>query len=426
MARRYGTKPLRELIQPAIEIAESGYTLSFFQITAIHRNIQNILEDEYLAGIVLRDGTYLPVEGERFYRPDFARSLRLIRDRGPHEFSVGTIAAAYQADMVSRGGWVTSRDLTMVRAREQHPNTTTYRGHEIVTFPSPGSGASVVEAINLLATLSPDLLREHSVDRMQITTDLFQIVLHDQQSMIPDPNVHQAFRDQTILTEQFAEDRSQRLEIGAALLDEEAPTIQRDCRPKPDDDGQTTQLSVIDRWGNAVSMTSSLGNFYGAGKAVPGYGIIHNNLLAGACPQGPRWAWVSDMAPTIVVRDGKPLLAIGSAGSARIPTLIALVISNMIDRGMTLAEAIDEPRTLWLGTHVGGLLIEVTPPITMAHVRELLARGHEDSWSVRFPTKLNALVAYGAVNAVHLDPETGVMTGVGDPRRNGRAMGASR
>jgi len=426
MARRYGTRSLGDLIQPAIDIAESGYVQSSFQITTIWRNIRGIRTDDYLAGMVLRNGTELPDEGDRFYRGDLAKSLRLIRDRGPQEFSVGTIAAAYEADVANRGGWVTRHDLSKVRAREQIPDTTEYRGYEIVAFPSPGSGASVVEAMNLLETLSPELLREHSVDRMQMVTDVFRIVLADQQSMIPDPNIHQALRDRTFSTEEFTRDRSERLEVGEALAADEAPEVTRRCRPEPDDDGQTTQISVIDRWGNAVSMTSSLGNFYGARKAVPGYGIIYNNLLSGSCPQGPNWAFISDMAPTIVVRDGKPFLVLGSAGSARISTVIAFVISNMIDRGMSLAEAIDAPRTLWRGTTSRGVMIEVLPPITMADVDSLLERGHQEPRLIRFPTKLNYLITAGAVNAAHLDPETGIMTAVGDPRRNGRAMGAKR
>jgi gamma-glutamyltranspeptidase/glutathione hydrolase len=426
MARRYGTRPLGELIQPAIDIAESGYVQSFFQITTIWRNIRGIREDDYLAGMVLRNGTDLPKESDRFYRRDLAKTLRLIRDRGPQEFSVGTVAAAYEADVARRGGWVTRQDLSMVRAREQIPDTTEYRGYQIVAFPSPGSGASVVEAMNLLETLPTELLREHSVDRMQMVTDVFRIVLADQQSMIPDPNVHQALRDRTFATEEFTRDRSERLELGEALTTDNAPQVAGRCRPQPDDDGQTTQISVIDRWGNAVSMTSSLGNFYGAQKAVPGYGIIHNNLLSGSCPQGPRWAFVSDMAPTIVVKDGKPFLVLGSAGSARISTVIAFVISNMIDRGMSLAEAIEAPRTLWRGTTSSGAMIEILPPITMADVEALMERGHEEPRLITFPTKLNYLVTAGAVNAAHLDPETGIMTSVGDPRRNGRAMGAER
>jgi gamma-glutamyltranspeptidase/glutathione hydrolase len=426
MNRMYGTMPLARLIQPAIDHAESGYTLSPFQITAIWRNYWGILNDITLSEMVLTNGYELPEGGEIFYRPALARALRLIRARGPHEFSFGTIAAAYEADMIRRGGWVTRRDLAVVRAREQHPDITDYRGYEIISFPSPGSGASVIEAMNLLETMSPELLREHSVDRTQMLTDVFRIVLSDQQSMMPDPNLHQALRDRTITTEEFTRDRASRLRLGEALQERDAPPVVTSCRPELGDDVQTTQVSVIDRWGNTVSMTSSLGNFYGTRKAVPEFGIIHNNLLGGSCPQGANWAYLSDMAPTIVAYNGRPFLSLGSAGSARISTVIALVMSNMIDRGMTLKEAIEAPRTLWFGTHVFGVLIEVAPPITRAHARDLLARGHEDSQLARFPTTHDELVAFGAVNAVHVDPESGIMSAVGDSRRNGAAVGASR
>jgi len=464
MARLYGTQPIAELIQPAIDVAESGYLPTWFQITAIWRNLNGILEDEYLANMVLANGTELPRPGEVLYRPDLARSLRLIRDRGPQEFTVGSIAKAYERDIAKRGGWVTMRDLASARAREQMPDRTTYRGYDVISCPSPGSGASVVEAMNLLASISPEVLSRHSVDRMQMLADVFRIVMADQHAKVPDPNIHQALRDRTFESEEFTNDRSRRLRVGKAIDKEDAPpeVSRSSCREPPDDDEhQTTQLSVIDRWGNAVSMTSTLGNFYGVRKAVPGYGVIHNNLLNGTCPQGPNWAYVSDMAPTIVARDGRVLLVLGSAGSSRISTAIATVISNMVDRGMTLPEAIEAPRTMWRGSSSwsgtrrrgsgsgrrtgsrtgtwsgtrrrsssgsrssGGAMVELLPPITMADVRELKTRGIEDVRVVEFPSQMNSLVNTGAVNAVHLDPETGVMTGVGDPRRQGRSAGAS-
>jgi gamma-glutamyltranspeptidase/glutathione hydrolase len=425
MNRMYGTMPLGRLIQPAIDIATSGYTVNPFQITTIWRDLEGIEVDETLSRMVLYNGSELPEVGQRFYRPAFARTLQLIRDRGPHEFSVGSIAAAYESDMMRRGGWVTRRDLAMVRAREQIPDTTDYRGYEVFSFPSPGSGASVVEAMNLLATLPQDLLREDSVDRLQMTTDVFRIVLADQQSVVPDPNVHQALRDRSYTTREFTRDRSARLEVGKALAEEDAPPVSRDCRGEPDEP-QTTQLSIVDRWGNAVSMTQTLGNFFGSSKAIPELGILHNNLLSGSCPRGAGWAFVSDMAPTIVAANGKPFLALGSAGSSRISTVIALVISNVIDRGMSLPEAIEAPRALWRGTTSRGVRIEVLPPITTGQVKSLKRRGHDRMSPIRFPTTFNSLVRTGAVNAIHVDPESGLVTGVGDPRRNGRAMGASR
>jgi gamma-glutamyltranspeptidase/glutathione hydrolase len=127
------------------------------------------------------------------------------------------------------------------------------------------------------------------------------------------------------------------------------------------------------------------------------------------------------MSPTIVLRDGRPLLAIGSAGSSRIPFIIAQVISNVVDRGMTIEDAMTAPRVLESRRRSS---VEVYPPIRMRDVKALQKTGYDNLRAVRLPTRQGRLINCGGVSAAYYDAATGLMTGVGDPRRSGRAAGA--
>jgi len=130
------------------------------------------------------------------------------------------------------------------------------------------------------------------------------------------------------------------------------------------------------------------------------------------------------MCPSIVVKDGEVLLVLGSASSARIPGVVATVISNIVDRDLDLREAVIAPRVLWSTMQQLGVYAEIFPPITKEQIDELGAYGYEPIFRAQIPVKQSRFARFGAVNAVHFDRDSGVMTGVGDPRRNGNALGA--
>jgi gamma-glutamyltranspeptidase/glutathione hydrolase len=186
---------------------------------------------------------------------------------------------------------------------------------------------------------------------------------------------------------------------------------------------------VIDRDGNAVSLTQSLGRFFGNKVVADEMGFIYNTMLGGADPSNPdhlrpRSVLPQDGAPTIVVADGRPLLVLGSAGSSRIAGAIATVVSNVVDRQMTLADAVQAPRVLWSeGDTTRGLLLEVLPPVTERDVRTLQSMGYNEGFQARFPSPYLDLYRFGGLNAVYRDPATGRLTGVGDPRRMAAARG---
>jgi len=419
LARVYGSIPIRELITPAIEIAEDGFTMSEFQIFAIQKYMDRMLASTYLRFTVLENGTDLPGPGDRIFRPCLKHALEVIAERGHAEFYQGSLASKIHDDMEHRGGFVTRSDLGIVRARETDALRGTYRGLEVLSFPSPGGGETVIHTLNILERFPSELLAAHSLDRLQLMLDALRISRSDGSRHRSRPDRPLQYRDLSFLEKDYASQRASMIEFGTALPEDALPK-RSEC---PEIENQTTHLSVIDRWGNTVSMTQSLGNFYGAQTMNPDLGIPYNNLLAGGCHPTPREIILCDMAPTIVVQDGRPILAVGTAGSSRIPGIVATVISNIIDGGAGPGEAIDAPRTLW-GGKASQPTVEVFGPVTWTDIDALSAMGYQDLRLAGLPGPRSSLAIFGGVNAVFRDPQTGTLVGVADARRLGVAQGA--
>ena len=422
---RYGTLPLRELIEPAIPIAEAGYPLTPFHRASIFKYLDDIRQSPSLASVVL-DGAGDPLPSGALIRwPGLARTLRRIADGGAAEFYQGTIAAEIETDMIRHHGFVRRPDLMMVRARELEPYRGSYRGLEVLAFPAPGGGGAVIESLNLLECLAPELLRSDGVDRLQAMAEAFHIAIGDHRALAPDPNLPQPFVEPEYLDKGYAANRAKLITFGRPVPED--AFLPKDYRPELE--SQTVQVSVIDRDGNAVSLTQTLSRFFGNKVVAQELGFLYNTLLGGADPSNPahlrpRTILVWDGAPTIVVDGNRPLLVLGSAGSSRIAGIIATVISNIVDRRMTLAEAVQAPRVLWSeGDTSKGLGIEIYPPIRERHARALKAMGYQEGVLARFPSPYLELYRFGGVNAVYRDPATGRLTGVGDPRRSADARG---
>jgi gamma-glutamyltranspeptidase/glutathione hydrolase len=192
----------------------------------------------------------------------------------------------------------------------------------------------------------------------------------------------------------------------------------------------TSQVSVTDASGNAVALTQTLGATFGSGTATEGLGFAYNGLMNGFEFRDPRaWAYVAplqpslnSMAPTIVVKDGKPLLVLGSAGSARIGPLIVSTIVGVVDRGWPLCEAMAAPRVLWGGSGDPYTYLEIFDPITVDQADTLQARGFALQDRLTYPARALNQTDFGGVNAIFIDPADGTMVGVGDPRRQAVAV----
>ena len=437
---RYGTMGMAELVQPSLEVAESGFRRSPLQIVWSNIYYERLLRSGYLRLIALGDNTAVgrPADedlaigrpGDVRCRPDLARTLRHIQRDGAASFYRGAIADRIEADMIANGGFVRKTDLAMLRIREVAPLHFTYRGRHVYAFPQPGGGAVVAEALNILETYPSRVLAEDSVWRQQLLIEVLRIAFADSLAAGA-PQNGLVFSSPAFLTKEHALQRARTISEGSPIADNELRgPVDPECAPTGD---STTHVSVADTWGNVVSLTQTLGRSYGAEAATPGLGFPYNSLLEGfnfdkpQCPGylQPQAPCPSAMAPAIVLTEGGTLLAaLGAPSSSRIPAIITSVISNLVDRDMGLLEAIEAPRVLSGGlSKTNNTIIEVAGPITDAHIDSLEAMGYEDIERMYYPVTSRRIVLYGGVNAVGWDNDAMTFVGVGDGRRWGSARG---
>jgi len=423
---RYGTLDLAQALAPAIEIGESGYRLSQNYLEWTDLYLDQILTSNYLRFVVLDQGLTLGKAGDRYCHPDMVNTLRRIAAEGTDCFYRGAIATQIAADMARNGGFLSRTDLALVRVRECRPLRSSYRDVELLTFPPPGGGDQVVEALNILETRPREFLAEDSVERLHLLIEAYRIAQADQTLQAP-RNGGNSFFDPPNLSKIHAKERARLITPGHAI-----PETTLDPRAVAKPTGEhTVQVSVADRHGNMVSLTQTLGRLFGNKVATPGLGFPYSVFLESFDYEDPTSSAFlrakspcrSDMAPTIVLQDGVPVLALGSAGSNLIPTIVTEVISNVVDRRMGVRDAVVAPRTLWGGHDPVQVQIEIAAPQTDTDADGLLSMGFPDVHRLYFPPEAIPLARFGAVNAVAYDPQTGRFTGVGDARRNGYAAG---
>jgi len=426
---RYGSFDLATLLQPAIEIAEHGYPLSRVQIIKTQKYYDDLMNSSaYMRSLVFEDGRTIGKPGDRRCQPDLANTYRRIASEGVRSFFSGSIAREIEADMIRGGSFLRRSDLAKVSVRVVEPLHTTYRGYDVYTFPPPGGGAFVVSILNLLETFPSDFLATSSAERHQVFLDTFRIAAADSPKAVS----RQKISGMDPLSKRHARRRAELIVPGQMVRKELYSTP-----PDPDcirSGENTTQVTVADSLGNVVSLTQTLSRSFGAKAATPGLGFPYNGFLADFAAENPRCAGylrpdmpiMTPMSPTIVFKDGKLFAALGSPGSDKIPPLVTGVISNMVDRKMGVGDAVTAPRVLWGGDPPGAAYIEVFDPITKNDIRALNRMGFSDISDLRYPPRRKTKATtsdFGSVNAVAYDPETGIFTGVGDPRRYGSAMG---
>ena len=419
---RYGTKTLAEVLEPAIEIAEFGSPWRPALRSFLDFYMYWLLEFPTLPSLFLKDGIE-PWPSEHVYcNPDLACFMRRLAAFGAEDFYGGAIAAEIEADMIANGGWLRRADLAMMKAEVREPVRGRYRGLEVVSFPLPVRGAEVVEALGILDRFPPELLRTDSVDRLHLLIEASRLAHADSTPFRRPPRLP----DELATDPDYVAGRAALIRLDHALSDRE---VSRDPLSTLALDG-TTQVSTADREGNVVSLTQTLGNTFGAAVATEGFGFAYNNLVFGFEYQDAR-AWrylrpfqaaLTSMAPTILLKDGRPHLVLGSAGSERIPSIVVNVVSGVVDKGLPLCEAVTAARALWGGFLASSVYLELVDPITEERAGALVARGFPMQERRSYPAAAAQLTVYGGANAILIDAADGTMVGVGDPRRQGVAV----
>jgi gamma-glutamyltranspeptidase/glutathione hydrolase len=384
---RYGTMRLADLTEWPAQVARDGLEISPIQGYLIEI-LSPILLSTDEGGDTFAPGGNLLHVGDTIRFPELADLLERVGREGPGFAYDGDVAAAVSEWVVERGGLITATDLASYAVIDREPAHAHYHGREILTNPPPSSGG-------ILIAYSLDLL-----ERVGRPGDLRALVeVMDETNRARTADFTTALHTEGYLERFMAKDA---LESVAGRLESRL--------------GSTTHISAMDADGGCVSVTCSNGS--SSGVIVPGTGIHLNNMLGeeDLNPLGPhrheRGARVpSMMAPTVVLHEGRPEIALGSAGSNRIRSAILQTILNIVDFNLEAESAVDLPRL-----HLERGVVEAEPGVDPRALDSLERSG----WTVQRWQERN--LYFGGVQAVARDPETGELSGGGDPRRGGAAV----
>lgn len=408
--KKYGRLPLERVLGPAIRLAEEGFIVT--------PNIGNIWEEERerLAANPGARENYLKPDGsaykagERFRHPRLASLLKQIAKAGPDALYRGRVAETMARDVSGHGGYLTRDDL---RAYQPQPGMlvrTTYRGYEVLTLGRHAWGNTLVEMLNILGNFS--LSRgEPTPEEVELVARVIGQAMEDRPQMLgtlaPKPG---GLSLDVISSQEFARERAERIR--------QQMSRPATMPPQPEamllDGHDTTHLSVMDAEGNAVALTTSIGPRFGARVATPELGFLYAHSYRMRSSPEPRARDYTEMTPTIVLRNGKPFLVLGAAGSERIPGAILHVLSNVIDRGMLLEQAVAAPRVF----SPDGKRVRVHDDTPAAVVEALRAHGFVLELVPRGISR-----HLGIAQAVLFDAASGEFAGAADPVYDGSAAG---
>jgi gamma-glutamyltranspeptidase / glutathione hydrolase len=423
--RKYGRLTLAKVMSPAIALARDGFEVSAGLAAALERAKPRLSRFPASTRAFYRaDGT-APHEGDRLAQPDLARTLALIAEQGPAAFYRGPIADLLEREMTATGGLITKDDLASYTPTERAPVTGTYHGYRIVSVPPPSSGG--VGLIELLNILEPYPLAEYgpnSSRAMHLIIEAERRVYADRAEWLGDPDFFKV--PVTGLTSKSYADR-----VRASISEGHAtPSAEvRAGAPRDFEPTETTHYSVVDADGNAVATTTTLNGGFGNAETVAGAGFLLNNemddfsALAGspnmfglvggdANAVGPGKRMLSSMTPTIVSKDARTVLVLGSPGGSHIITTVLQVVLNVLDFRMNVQQAVDAPRFHHQWTPDVVTIEQQGFPADV--LTSLRAMGH---------TTRVAAEDMGEVHAIGIDPSTGVRFGASDPRGEGVTLG---
>lgn len=352
---RYGTMPRAALLAPAVRLAEEGFELDPADAELLAAASDDLGRDPASAAIYTDAGAPLPA-GHRWVQKDLAQTLRRVAEAGADGFYRGPVAEALAAASRAGGGLITRTDLEQYSARERPPTECDYRGYSIVSAPPPSSGGTVLcEMLNILEGVPLRDWGFGAARGLHWQIEAMRRAYYDRNTLLGDPD--------------FVEMPLARLldkAYAARLRADIDPARAGDSRRLgpgvvPREGNNTTHFNVADRFGNVVAVTTTLNDAFGARVTAAGTGVLLNDEMDdfAAAPGAPNLYGLvqgranaiqpgkrplSSMTPTIVLRDGRPLLALGTPGGSRIPTGVLQTLLNVVDHDMSVQEAVDAPR----------------------------------------------------------------------------------
>lgn len=431
---RWGTLPLSEVVSPAVHDARAGSPATARTSGFIEEHRDRVARYPDTAATFLHPNGSAKREGELILQPDLAGTIEQIGREGLEPFYEGAIATAIADHVQAGGGILSTQDLARYPSQllwSREPDWVNFKGYRIAGA-TPSSSALLLNLLAILDGIDFTGLAPLSVRQLHLLIESMKLSFAERLLHIGD-HTQVNVPLEGLLDARYAAARR-------GLIDPEHATFPVPGDPWAYESGQpspdkltceaptppvatvgTTHHSHVDRWGNAVSMSQSLGDAFGSCVTVTGTGVLLNNAMKLFDPRPePRPSSISPyrrpMAPwpTLALKDGAAVLALGSPSGTRIPNALAQVLVNVLEHGLGLQEAINLPRVHWSGDE-----LEAESDLPEDTKAGLSSLGHEVEYrNARSPW-------FGAVQAVARDPESGLCTGAADPRRAGAVAGVS-
>lgn len=354
---KYGTMSLEQVLQPAIRLAEEGFTVTYDLEEVLKTYEDRLRKWPESERIFFKGKTGYYEAGDILKQPDLAWSLKQIAKHGSKAFYGGSVGKRISKDMAANDGLITNKDLKNYKAVVMEPQWGTYRGYEIATMPPPSSGGiHLIQMLNILEGFPLNYLGHNSAETIHLMTESMKYAYADRSKFLGDPDFWEV-PDKGLTSREYAEELRNKIKrLQTTPSGEIAPG-----NPMDYESNETTHYSVIDAQGNVVSNTYTLNFSFGTGIVAKGTGILLNNemgdfsakpgvpnafgLLGGeanSIEAGKRP--LSSMTPTIIFKDKEPYLITGSPGGSRIITTVLQIILNVIDHKMNIADATHAPR----------------------------------------------------------------------------------
>ena len=416
MLEKYGTVKLRDTLQPAIRCATRGFRVGRALGFTWRLSVNKLKRFKESRKTYLNKG--LPYRrGQTIALPTVSKDLTTIGRDGAEEFYNGTIAKKICEDMASNSGLITPTDLERYKPTIREPLRGSYKDCDIITAPPPSSGGAVIlQSLNMLENYALKSYGHNSTPSLHILAEALARSNLSCRTRISDPDFTNTSVG-TLISKDFAK------ELGSTINPTEASIPKESTSYCLMPASNTTHLVAIDSEQNVVSMTESLECYFGSGITVPGTGMILNDTMHDFEPR-PRMAnsvapWkipMSSMSPTLILKDGRPIIALGSAGGPRIISSTLQVLLNVIEFGMGLQEAVAASRI-----HVHGHIVQMENTQASRTAAELRKMGHSVKIG-KLMGKGDPGLYFGGVHAGQLSRESG-LNGAADPRRDGLAVG---
>lgn len=387
LLKDYGTMSFAEAAAPAIALAREGFGVSYTgSLTMADESVQSkINRSESFRKLYLKEDNSYYQFGEKQKNPKLAAMLEHVAQNGVDSFYEGEIANQIVTSANENGGCFTKEDLVRYQPKYREIVRTDYRGYEVVSFPPPGGGCAVLEMLNILEHMDLEAQCHNTADSIHAIAEAMKLSFADRSVALGDPDFVNVDMKR-LVSKAHAEERFSLIDSNFA--GEYAPADGIEAKDYP---GNTSHFSIMDRYGNVVSQTQTVRDWFGSGIVVDGFGFVLNNAMsdfsakAGALTsQGLAYGDanriaggktpLSSMSPSIVFKDGRPFLSIGAAGGPRIIIGILQGIVNAIDFGMLPEQLVEMP---YIGCLTRAQGLEVEYGISEDTIRLLEAKGHK-------------------------------------------------